>query len=590
MEDDSNTSPKYSTFALIRDIRTFLRPFRYRFLLATLLRMIGDISRLYPTYVFAQIISLLTKGDSPDLFRKILFLLSTSAVAYLVYIFSRELAKYFGYQVAERVQLNVQLKTLRHLFRLDLIWHERENSGNKLKRMQKGGEGIGVILRIWITNLIEVSVNFVGITYIIATFDKKISLILIGFMIVHYFLSLKITKRAVAMENLVNIGEEKFYGVAYEAVNNIRSVKVLGMSLPLLARVSTRADAVFANIRKRIFWYRTREVVLSIYGNGFMLVMVTFISWGVIAHRYDIGFLVLFFQYFYKIWENVEELSRVTQDFLAAKIGVARMVMTLNEPLIIDAEAGKLDFPVDWKEIEVRHLSFSYSKDNPVLQDISFTIRRGEKIGIVGISGAGKSTLFKLLLKEHERFDGEILIGGVPLKDIKHSSFYRYSAVVLQDTEVFNFKLRDNITLANADRADDEGLLHKAITVAHVANFLEKLPRGLETLIGEKGVKLSGGEKQRVGIARAVFKDPQMLFLDEATSHLDTESEGKIRDSLHRFFQSVTAIVIAHRLSTIKEMDKILVLEKGRIIEAGSFEELYAMKGRFYELWENQKF
>jgi ABC-type multidrug transport system fused ATPase/permease subunit len=143
--------------------------------------------------------------------------------------------------------------------------------------------------------------------------------------------------------------------------------------------------------------------------------------------------------------------------------------------------------------------------------------------------------------------------------------------------------------MSNDGKAGDASLLDKALGVAHVAEFAAKLPLGIDTMIGEKGVKLSGGEKQRVGMARAVFKDPELLLLDEATSHLDVESEEKIQDSLHQFFKTVTAVVIAHRLTTIKEMDKIIVVEGGRIIEQGSFAELQAKKGRFYELWEKQK-
>ncbi len=289
-----------------------------------------------------------------------------------------------------------------------------------------------------------------------------------------------------------------------------------------------------------------------------------------------LSFLVLFVQYFIKIWENTEELARVTQDFMAAKVGVGRMMATLHEPLGIDDDTGKQAFPTNWESIEIRNIAFAYREQHPVLH--------------VGVSGAGKSTLFKLLLKEHEHYQGEITIGGVPLRTISRSSYFGHSAVVLQDTEVFNFSLKDNITLANPDHEHDEALLKQALETAHVTDFIHKLPQRLETSIGEKGVKLSGGEKQRVGIARAVFKQPEILFLDEATSHLDVESEEKIRDSLHKMFQKVTAIVIAHRLSTIKEMDRIVVLEKGKIVEQGSFEELYAKKGRFWELWEKQKF
>ena len=222
-------------------------------------------------------------------------------------------------------------------------------------------------------------------------------------------------------------------------------------------------------------------------------------------------------------------------------------------------------------------------------KDVSFDIKRGERVGIVGLSGAGKSTLFKLLLKEYEDFTGEILFDKTPIQTITKSSYFEKAAVVLQETEVFNFSLRDNITIAGGTANNPTRQLATALETAHVNDFMFKLSQGVDTLIGEKGVKLSGGEKQRLGIARAVYKQPDILFLDEATSHLDLESEEKIRDSLHQFFQTVTAVVIAHRLTTIKEMDRILVIENGGIIEEGSFDELYKQRGRFFDLWEKQK-
>jgi ATP-binding cassette subfamily B protein len=288
------------------------------------------------------------------------------------------------------------------------------------------------------------------------------------------------------------------------------------------------------------------------------------------------------------MWQSIDELSTLALDFVVAKYGVHRMKHILDVPVGIDRENGKRVFPKKWKKLAVRNLSFSYG-EKEVLREVSFEVRRGERIGIVGISGAGKSTLFKLLLKEHEHYRGEILLDDVPLRKIRKSSFFHNAAVVLQDTEVFNFTLRENIIMANPKQGRNEELLRKAIEVAHVTDFLQRLPQGLGTVIGEKGIKLSGGEKQRVGIARAVFKDPQLLFLDEATSHLDLESEEKIRDSLHKFFQSVTAIVIAHRLTTIREMDRIIVIEDGKILEDGSFAQLRARKGRFDELWKKQK-
>jgi ATP-binding cassette subfamily B protein len=260
----------------------------------------------------------------------------------------------------------------------------------------------------------------------------------------------------------------------------------------------------------------------------------------------------------------------------------------LDEPIDIDIEKEKVQFPLQWQSLTIKNLSFTYS-DDIVLDNIDIQIKKGEKVGIVGLSGAGKSTLFKLLLKEYENYEGEIFVGEVSLKTIKKSSYVKHIAAVLQETEVFNMSLKQNIVLANNDEVDNESLFGIALDVAHVRDFLPKLKNGVETLIGEKGVKLSGGERQRLGIARAVFKQPEILFLDEATSQLDSESEQKIQDSLKKFFKNVTAVVIAHRLSTVKEMDRIIVIEGGKIIEEGTFDKLYTNNGRFRDFWDKQK-
>jgi ATP-binding cassette, subfamily B, heavy metal transporter len=582
--------PSYSTIALIRDVWRFTRPYKLRFWLATGLRVIADLAHLYFAIAIAGLITFLTVYEPGVSLMPLWWLGGTFAAAVLMNNTFREMAKNIGYQISERAALDAQVATLQHLCRLDLSWHERENAGNKMKRMQKGGEGLDRILRIWITNAIELCINFIAIPFILALFDITVALLMIGFVCLYYLLSLRITQRASALSHTVNVEEEHLSGIAFEAINNMRSVKVLGMAQPLVARVEQQRETVFFWIRKRIFWFRMRDGVLSNYAYLFHIGMLFFIGWGIMSGTKEIGLLILFIEYFHKMWENIEELSMVTLDFIVAKYGVSRMTDMLDEPVQIDTEQGKLDFPAIWDRIEVRDVTFGYADDRDVLSHISFTVQRGEKIGIVGISGVGKSTLFKLLLKEHENYEGEIVIGDVPLRAISRTSFFRHSAVVLQDTEVFNFSLRDNITLANPDRADDAALIAHAVETAHVTDFLDRLPDGLNTFIGEKGVKLSGGEKQRVGIARAIFKQPDLLFLDEATSHLDLESEEKIRDSLHRFFrEDVTAIVIAHRLSTIKEMDRILVLEDGRIIEEGTFAQLHGKKGRFNELWEKQK-
>jgi ABC-type multidrug transport system fused ATPase/permease subunit len=579
----------YGSWDLFRTMWRLFKGNRLKFAIATVLQFSSYLVWLYPAYALSYLVNFLKDYQPGQSWDPIVILFAVWAAVSAWHYFSEQVAEYLGYRMAERIALDAQLRTVTHLLQLDLAWHERENAGNKLKRIEKGGEGINRIVRIWFDNTISALVNFFGMIPILAAFDYTVAGVTLFFLVTYFLFSRYFTRKAGDAAYAVNLGEEDLQGVAFEALNNVRSVKVLGMQEGLLGIITARVTELLKKIYHRVNRFRIREITLQVWAQAFRIGTTGFIVYGVLQGRYNVGFLVLFYTYFNYIWESIDRLSRVALDFVISKYGVIRMTRILEEPILIDAEGGKTAFPKEWDELTVKNLSFAYGKKE-VLHDLSFTIRRGERIGIVGVSGAGKSTLFKLLLKEHENYQGEIRFGSTQLRDIRRSDFFRQTAVVLQDTEVFNFTLRDNITLASIQHAEDKARLQQAIEVAHVTDFLKKMPLGLETEIGEKGIRLSGGEKQRVGIARAVFKQPDLLFLDEATSHLDLESEENIRDSLHKFFQSVTAVVIAHRLSTIKEMDRILVLEAGRIIEEGTFDQLYAKKGRFHELWEKQKF
>jgi len=582
------TKKTYSTWGLLKTLTISLKPYRTRFIIASILRLIGDIVWLYPAYALAQIVTFLTTYTKGQPLQPLFLITLLWALATLIRFICMYYAKFWGFQIGEQIDLDSQLKTIRHLFLLDIGWHEKENAGNKMKKIDRGSDGLNKIVRMWIGNFIEIGVNLVGAIFIIATFDSQIAIITAIFLLVYFFVSRFYIKRASRASQIVNVAEENMEGLLYESVNNIRSVKVMSMMTPLHKFLTEKASDLLGKVKTRIFWFQSATLVKSILGQGFRIAMVALICFGILNGHYEVGFLVLFYGYFSNLWTSVSELADTAQDFTIAKYGVGRMTDILNVPIEIDKEEGKVPFPKDWKKITISDLSFSYGSKK-VLDSVSFEINRGEKIGIIGLSGAGKSTVFKLLLKEHESYSGNIFLDDIPLKNISKKSYFDHIAVVLQETEVFNFSLRDNVTISNHNHEHDQPLLEKALNVAHVSEFAATLPKNVDTEIGEKGIRLSGGEKQRVGIARAVFKDPQILLLDEATSHLDVESEDKIQDSLHQFFKTVTAVVIAHRLTTIKEMDRILVLENGRIIESGSFDDLYNKKGRFHELWEKQK-
>lgn len=587
--DPSDRSVPYSNRQFFGFLWRHIRPYRKQFFVAATFRFLGDVAYLYPAYALALIVDILTKFHSGDPTRPIWTIaVIWTAVVVIRIVIGQFLAKLIGFRVAARVGLDIQLEAARHLFQLDMAWHEKENAGNKLKRIERGGTAATQIIRMVISNFIEIAVNFIGMTLIIFNITPGLGIALFFFIASYAFIAVKLTKQSIVMENAVNAQEESVHGLMFEGFANIRTVKALAIVKYFTERLGAEITALFVSTKRRIFLYQSRYTWLGSWGHVFRLGAMFFIIYGITRGWYQIGLLILFQSYFLKMWESVGELSDLMPDVVAAKYAIARTAHILDEPILIASVDGKVPFPKDWKTIRLDDLSFAYDKV-PVLQNISFTIQRGERIGIVGLSGAGKSTLFKLLLKEHEGYQGNILFDSASLRGIQKDTYLESLAAVLQDTEVFNFTLQENITLADPGDAHDASRLEQALETAHVRDFLHKLPQGLDTPIGEKGFRLSGGEKQRVGIARAIYKRPQILLLDEATSHLDLESEKKIQDSLHQFFQSVTAIVIAHRLTTIKEMDRILVIEGGRIVESGSFAELQKKRGRFHELWEQQR-
>lgn len=578
---------RYSYLNLLRIIQKSTSPYRNSFLFGSFLRISSDIMSLYNLYTMASMIGFFGHYRIGDSLYPFWLLIAKWLFSYLYVITVRQIAKFVCYQVAVKTNFDNQLRAIKHLSLLDIAWHEKENTGNKLKRIRSGSEGLERLIRIWADNIIQSSINFIGMTAILAVTDLKVGLIMIFYMVFYTIVSIPLSARAHKAARKVNQEEEDFDGLSFEVLNNVRSVKVMGMFDRLYTLLDAQKRRIISSVRTRVFHFRFKSGAQGYATQVFRVAAFVVIAFGIASGQYEVGFLVLFNFYFTGVRTSIEDLSDLSQDITIARYNIFRLQTIFEEKIKIDDNTSKIDFPINWKKIRLNNVSFGYG-DNIVLRNVSFDINRGEKIGIVGLSGAGKSTLFKLMLKEYENFTGDIFFDDVSIRDIKKSSFYNRVAVVLQETEVFNFSLKDNIQIAG-DGKPNALALETALETAHVSDFMAKLPEGVNTLIGEKGVKLSGGEKQRLGIARAVYKQPDILFLDEATSHLDLESEEIIKDSLHKFFQNVTAVVIAHRLTTIQEMDRIILIEGGEILEQGSFKELSKKHGRFFQLWEKQR-
>lgn len=578
---------EYSLSELFHFYKKFYKGFGVRLIFASVIRAVSATLYLYSAYAISQIVVLLIKIHEPGTLQEIVMVLiiwgAISQVRYILIYW----AKMIFLDVNEKIGLDVENHAVEYISKLDISWHEHENTGNKTKRITRGASAIRTVNRVWIINLIDIFVGFIGVIYIISRFDKILSVFVVVYLSIYFIASTYFKKKYVAANQAKNIIEEQYGGIIHEFVANIRSIKVLDMRKGLLRETYGLTKVLLEKIHTSLTWYHFQIFARVTAENIGRLSLYAFVVYGIFNGHYELGFFVLFVNYMGNITSSITDLTNVSQDVAIARNDANRLLEFFKTPITIDDEKHKVSFPTDWKSLHVKDVSFSYGGTN-ALSNIDFSIKKGEKVGIVGLSGSGKSTLFKILLKEYEATTGDIYIDETPVKSIKKSDYLKHTTAVLQETEVFNMTLKKNIIISNLSAEHDAAAFTKSIETSHVSDFLHKLPQGVDTVIGEKGVKLSGGERQRVGIARAIFKDPQILLLDEATSHLDVESEGKIQDSLHQFFKGITAIVIAHRLSTIKEMDRIIVIENGTIIEQGTFDELHAKDARFREFWDKQ--
>lgn len=585
-------SKSYSVKQFILDIATYIAPYKVKFTFGVIIRLTSDIARLYPAYALSQVIPLLDKITDPTSINTIIFLLLGWLVSAIYVGIGHDLSKYLGFQVAESAALDLYKKCLAHVLTIDLSWHETQDSGNKMKKIDRGLDSVNGTIRRIFDMLIEVFVNTVGIVLIFFSLDKTISMGIVFFIFTFFLLGKYLLKRASNQERIVSSKFETLSGMTFESLNNIVTIKSLAFDKEIMKMISRQVKILVSEIKKRIFYYRFQSGAVSTYYLIFEVSMIGYIIWGISQGAYSIGILVLFVGLFEKVGKSTSELVGVTQDMVVNKIWLSRAIDILRINPNIEhplKQVQQLDYPTNWKTLRLTNIHFAYKRGGG-LNDISFEIKRGESIGIVGLSGAGKSTLFKLLLDLYEDYEGDIYLDNVPLKHISRQSYINHVSVVLQDTELFNMTLGENITITKMQSNDKPPLsLTDAITMAHLDDVVKNLPDGIDTTVGEKGIKLSGGQRQRVGIARALYREPDILLLDEATSHLDAYSEKQIQQAIAEVKGKFTTIVIAHRLSTIKEVDKIIVLEKGKVKEMGTFQELLKMNGSFTRMWSTQK-
>ena len=575
--------PDYSLWELISHIWTYARKYRLEFAFAVLLKSTSEIAALYPAYALGMMTTFFTTYKPGEPLTYFMLIMALWLMTSIYRSLAGRLADLKGFQAGEKMSLDAKMVSLQHAFSLDLGWHEKDYAGSKMQRILTGAQGMNTLIRLLFTDLIGTTISILGTALIMFSLDWELGLTLFLFSATYYVISFALIRRATKQLRIVQKRREDSGGINFESMTNISLIKSMDLTKPVLERLEKANQGLTDETVKLISAFRTREAITSTYAVLLKFAILVYIGYGIYRGQLQVGVFVMFYAYFDQVMRATAGMSRVTDSIIEEKVSVSRLKELMDEKPTVEF-SGTKQMPDDWKEITVRNVSFSYS-GKPTIKDISFTVRRGEKLGIVGPTGAGKSTIFKLMLKLDETYAGDIMIDQTPLREISRRSYIKKIAVVPQETEVFNATLKENVEITGPCGQKIEN----AIEMANLKELVERLPAGENTIIGEKGVKLSGGEKQRLSIARAFHKCPGILFLDEPTSQLDANSELKIQDSLKKVFKEVTAVVIAHRLSTIKEMDTILVLDNGTVVEEGAFDELIGKKGLFHSMWQKQK-
>lgn len=493
----------------------------------------------------------------------------------------------FG-RVTERAMRRVGLKVFRHLHKLDLDFHLNRQTGGLSRDIERGTSGISFLMRFMVFNigptLLEI-VMVVGLLFY--NYGVSFAAIILVSVVSYVAFSVKATDWRTRFVREVNQADSSSNSRAIDSLLNYETVKYFNNE----GYEAHRYDSDLAE------WERARRKNrLSLFalnsGQAFIIAasmtgMMAIAAYGVAQGRMTIGDFVLINAFTMQIFMPLNFLGFVYREIRGSLANIENLFDLMNQAPKIADKKDALSLHVQHGEIEFNNVSFHYRPDRPILKDLSFTIRSGQKVAVVGESGAGKSTLVKLLFRFYDVNQGQILIDNQDISQVSQSSLRKCIGIVPQDTVLFNDTIFENVRYGRPESTDDE--VNQAIELAHLKTFIASLPEGGNTQVGERGLKLSGGEKQRVAIARTILKRPPILVFDEATSSLDSQSEQAILKALSEIARGHTSLVIAHRLSTIVDADVIVVMQQGSIVEQGSHHELIARGGAYKTLWYTQQ-
>ena len=575
-----------------QDIRNLKRIFPYiweykgRVLIALLSLVLSKVAIVGIPLIFKEIIDILDTPDKAAIAIPIsLFILY--GVARLAGSLFNEVRDAVFARVRYRAMRRLSNKVLSHLHKLSLRYHLERRTGNVVRDLERGTSSISQILNYLVFNIVPTFAEFALVAFILlGNYEAKFAMITFITVAIYIGFTLMVTEWRMHFRHKMNSLDSESNGQAVDSLINYETVKYFNNEDFEI----NRYDTTLSSWENAAVKSQTSMSILN-FGQGAIIALgLTFImiyaGQGVVDGKMTLGDLVLINTMMLQLFMPLSFLGIIYRMLKHSLADMDMVFKLLDEDLEIKDTKNAKELKHEKGEIKFEHVDFSYNEDRKILHDVSFTVKPGQKLAIVGHSGSGKSTLARLLFRFYNINRGEILYDGQNISSVTQNSLRQAIGIVPQDTVLFNESILYNIKYAKEDASRDE--IIRAAKLANIHEFIESLPEGYDTAVGERGLKLSGGEKQRIAIARVILKGSAILIFDEATSSLDSKSEKLILEALSSVAQTHTTLVIAHRLSTITDADEILVMDNGKIVEQGTHQFLLEKSGVYADMWALQ--